>query len=239
MSYWRTSLSDTSTSPDGDASPPLTSPYGQPRLVHTVTDRFSMANTYLICESRLVVVNPRSPLNVALLKGYIQHILHRSLNDIDLIVLTFLHPHYTSGIESLRRICSAPVAAPSSLRAQPQHVSRQQYDVSFDLWLDDNTVLPFHPDWRVLAYPAPYPDPYSGAASGNLFLYHPATQELLCGDMFTVFEGNPILRYEADMSREQLEKLLRLARSLDVSYLYPVRGRQLLRKAPFTSTRIE
>ncbi|HZU66750.1 MAG TPA: MBL fold metallo-hydrolase [Ktedonobacteraceae bacterium] len=83
----------------------------QPRRVHTITDRFSMVNTYLIHDERIVVVDPCSVLNARLLLDYLQHFLHRAATDIDLIVLTSLHPDHTGGITSLRQACSAPVAA--------------------------------------------------------------------------------------------------------------------------------
>lgn len=89
-------------------SPPLAQ---KPRHVHDITDRFSMANTYLIDDGRLIVVDPGSALNVRLTLDYLQRYLHRSPADIDLIVLTHLHPDHTAGVETLRQACRAPVAA--------------------------------------------------------------------------------------------------------------------------------
>ena len=206
----------------------------RPRLVHTITDRFSMANTYLICEPRLVVVNPRSSLNVHLLYDYMKNILRRPVSDIDLIVLTFLHPDLLSSITSIRQVCSAPIAAPTALYRQ---FDRRQYspyspqNVSIDLWLDDGKPLPDHPDWHAFAYPQGIGD--------NLLLHNDSTRELICGSGITVFEGNPVLRYERDMGHRQLEELLHLARSFDALYLYPARGRQLLRTSPFAQVRVD
>lgn len=70
-----------------------------------------MANTYLIDDGRLIVVDPGSALNVRLALDYLQRYLHRSPADIDLIVLTHLHPDHTAGVETLRQACRAPVAA--------------------------------------------------------------------------------------------------------------------------------
>src|ERR1051326_2187134 len=67
----------------------------QPRHVHVITDRFSMANTYLINEERMIVVDPGSILNAQLLLSYLQRFLHRQPEEIDLIVLTHLHPDNT------------------------------------------------------------------------------------------------------------------------------------------------
>lgn len=93
---------------DRQQIPPLVQ---QPRRVHTITDRFSMTNTYLIHDERIVVVDPCSALNVRLLLNYLQQFLHRTVTDIDLIVLTSFHPDHTGGIASLHQACSAPVAA--------------------------------------------------------------------------------------------------------------------------------
>jgi glyoxylase-like metal-dependent hydrolase (beta-lactamase superfamily II) len=90
---------------------PLSPLAQRPRHVHDITDRFSMANTYLIDDGRLIVVDPGSDLNVRLLLDYLQRYLRRSPVDIDLIVLTHLHPDHTAGVEMLRRACRAPVAA--------------------------------------------------------------------------------------------------------------------------------
>src|SRR5574340_913104 len=85
----------------------------QPRHVHTITDRFSMANSYLIVNQRLIVVDPGSVLNVQLLLIYMQRFLKRGPDEIDLVVLTHLHPDHTSGVEELRHVTRAPVAASS------------------------------------------------------------------------------------------------------------------------------
>lgn len=70
-----------------------------------------MANTYLIDDGRLIVVDPGSVLNVNLVLEYLRDFLHRSPAEIDLIVLTHLHPDHTAGVTALRQVCSAPVAA--------------------------------------------------------------------------------------------------------------------------------
>jgi hydroxyacylglutathione hydrolase len=88
--------------------PPLAQ---QARQVHTITDRFSMANTYLVNDERCIVIDPGSVLNVQLTLDYLKRFLHRMPGDIDLIVLTHLHPDHKAGIESLRQACKAPVAA--------------------------------------------------------------------------------------------------------------------------------
>ena len=81
------------------------------RHVHEMTDRFSLSNSYLIEDGRLIVVDPASVLHTRLTLNYLQRYLHRSPADIDLIVLTHLHPEHTGGLEELRQVCRAPVAA--------------------------------------------------------------------------------------------------------------------------------
>lgn len=83
----------------------------RPRHVHTITDRFSMANTYLIDDGRLVVVDPGSVTNVQLLLNYLRNFLLRRPEEIDLVALTHLHPDHSAGVEMLRRYTQAPVAA--------------------------------------------------------------------------------------------------------------------------------
>jgi len=234
----------------------------QPRRVHTITDRFSIDNTYLIDEDRLVVVDPNSELNVRLLSDYIQKFLYRTLADIDLIVLTHLHPTQLTGIESLSRICAAPIAAsvvlctlvqseqqgilpqvPSQTAHFVSHMSPgiPQYFERFsspyfqqmklvNLWLEDVASLPFHPDWRVIASP--------GYAPESLCLYNPFTGELLCGDTIATIEGRtPLLR--RGINRYQLDETLRTLRGLDIHYLYPGHGRQIVGEKPLAGIQVE
>ena len=84
----------------------------QARQVHTITDRFSRANTYLVNdEEHCIVIDPGSVLNAQLTLHYLQRFLYRAPGDIDLIVLTHLQPDHTAGVEALRKACKAPVAA--------------------------------------------------------------------------------------------------------------------------------
>jgi len=83
----------------------------RPRHVHTITDRFSMANTYVIDDGQLVVVDPGSELNVQQVLTYLHDFLRRDPTDIDLVVLTHLHPDHTAGVRMLRQASHAPVAA--------------------------------------------------------------------------------------------------------------------------------
>ncbi|GAC1390344.1 MAG: hypothetical protein NVS4B11_04910 [Ktedonobacteraceae bacterium] len=220
-----------------------------PRQVHTITDRFSTSNTYLINDGRLFVVDPCSDVNVRLLTNYIQKFLHRSLADIDLIVLTHLHPDLTRGVEVLRRICNAPIAAsavlaqqhdvlPKAMHMLPETLQhRDMFPLPYTqlarlvhFWLQDVGGLPLHPDWRVIASP--------GRAPANLCLYNPFTSELLCGDTIITIEGRaPLLR--RGTNRRQLDEILRVLRSLPVHYVYPGHGRQVMGQTPLAHVQLE
>jgi hydroxyacylglutathione hydrolase len=94
-----------------EKKPSLPSIARRPRHVHNITDRFSMNNTYLIDDGRLIIVDPGSILNARLTLDYLQRFLHRSPAEIDLLVLTHLQPDQSAGIATLRQACQAPVAA--------------------------------------------------------------------------------------------------------------------------------
>ncbi len=229
-----------------DNTAPLPS---RPRCVHTITDRFSMNNTYLIDDTRLVVVDPVSALNGRLLSIYLQTFLHRSLADIDLIVLTDLQQDASSGIQFLRHNCAAPIAASAHalMQNQPQvqnGMAKQIYNTTgqgttalsaqqakhVDIWLQDVAGLPFHPDWRIIGNTGHTPD--------SICLYNPFTGELLSGDTLTTMDnGAPLLR--RGIHRVGLNETLRVLQSLPVHYLYPGHGRQIVGKKPLVNVRIE
>lgn len=231
-----------------------------PRQVHTITDRFSMANTYLIHDTSLFVVDPGSEQNVHLLIDYLQRILHRKPIEIDLIVLSHLHPDHTAGVSALRKYCHAPVAASSVVRQLMQagetsnktlpllsHFagrvlpgSLHHLDIfpplyeeqikQVDLWLENVAGLPEHPDWRVITSPGHTPE--------SLCLYNPFTWELLCGDTVITIEGGiPLLR--ANANRRQLQETLHTLRNLPVHYLYPGHGRPILGHHPLRNVDVE
>jgi hydroxyacylglutathione hydrolase len=220
----------------------------QSRQIHTITDRFSMANTYLIAADQLIVVDPCSELNVRLLYKYLQTVLHRAVADIALVVLTNLHADQTEALAALRQLARSHVAASAALRelarAQrsmlngftrglhgglfPDNFERQLRFV--DSWLEDRADLPGNPQWRVIASPGHSPD--------SLCLYNPFTRELLCGDTVLCVERHrPVLRSGTD--RKQLEELLRFLQSLPVYYLYPGHGRPILAELPLAHISIE
>ncbi|HET8911620.1 MAG TPA: MBL fold metallo-hydrolase [Ktedonobacteraceae bacterium] len=223
------------------------------RQVHTITDRFSIANTYLIDDGRLIVVDPGSPLNVHLLLDYLLHYLHRSPEEIDLIVLTHLHQDHISGMGALRKRTNAPVAASSVTRQladlerqnsrglpNMNHLAEQvfphmlspfdlfaphyqQHLNQIDIWLDDVMGLPGHPNWRVVACPAHTPE--------SLCLYNPFSFELISGDTILTFDRRePIVRANARANRSELREVISTLRNLNINYVYPGHGKPILAK---------
>lgn len=229
-----------------------------------------MANTYLIDDGHLVVVDPGSVLNVRLTLDYLQRYLQRSPTDIDLIVLTHLHPDHTAGVGLLRQICHAPVAASAiarylmqKWRGETLHLAEPQASLVnsllmqafnqrsrpgilhrldlfgpgyerqihlVDLWLENLTCLPNHPNWSVIASPGHTPE--------SLCLYNAGSYELLCGDTVITVEGGSIL-VRGGTSRTRLEETLSTLRSLKVYYLYPGHGRPILSHNALQDVRVE
>jgi hydroxyacylglutathione hydrolase len=227
-----------------------------PRHVHTITDRFSMANTYLINEERLIVVDPGSVLNAQLLLSYLQRFLHRQPQDIDLIVLTHLHPDHTSGADALRKSTGAPIAACNAAR----HIAREMAagkggiggaGVSqFVGQMFSQARLPgmlHHLDLFAPAYERQsqlvdiWLEDVSGlpnhldwrviASPGHtpesLCLYNPFSYELLCGDTLITLDGGTAL-VRGGANRRQLKQTMQTLESLKVYYLYPGHGRPIL-----------
>jgi len=213
----------------------------QLRRVHTLTDRFSMANTYLVDEERLFVIDPCSVRNVHLLFKYVTHILHRPIHDIDLIVLTHLHPDHKVAAEALRNLCDAPIAAPAGV--QPSLTQRQKrkgisafsytykhqtHEIS--IWLHDVEGLPNHLDWRVITSPGP--------TGERLCLYNPFTRELLSGNTIFTIRGKASL-VRGNTNPALLREIIETLRNLPISYLYPGHGRAILSHHPLSNLNVE
>jgi hydroxyacylglutathione hydrolase len=224
----------------------------QPPHVHIITDRFSMANTYLINEERLVVVDPGSTLNVQLLLSYMQRFLQRKPDDIDLIVLTHLHPDHTDGADALRKTTGAPIAASNTARhIAGENASGGTPGVSkfvgqvfsqaslpgvlhhLDLFAPVNERQAQLVDiW--LEDVAGLPNHLDwrviaspGHTPDSLCLYNPFSYELLCGDTLITLDGGMAL-VRGGTNRRQLQKTIQTLQSLKVYYLYPGHGRPIL-----------
>jgi glyoxylase-like metal-dependent hydrolase (beta-lactamase superfamily II) len=215
-----------------------------------------MANTYLVDEERLFVIDPDSEKNVRLLLSYVQHVLHRPIHDIDLIVLTRFHPDRRAAAETLHDFCHAPIAAPAGTQQFLAQQRRRQSKSSLNyiterflptslahidplqtrqtnqitLWLHDLEGLPSHPDWRIITIPSYIPE--------CLCLYNPFTRELLCGESIMTIRGRATFA-RGNTNRAQLAETVRTLRSLPISYLYPGCGRALLSHHTLTNLDIE
>jgi len=99
-----------------------------------------------------------------------------------------------------------------------------------NVWLEDAAGVPNHPTWRVIASPGHTPE--------SLCLYNPMTYELICGDTVITMEGGGLL-VRGGSNRRQLGETLRTLRSLQVYYLYPGHGRQIISKRALTTMQLE
>lgn len=240
----------------------------QARRVHTISDRFSRANTYLVNdEEHCFVIDPGSVLNTQLTLDYLQQFLHRSPSDIDLIVLTHLHPDHTAGVEALRKACNAPVAASSVAKQLVQS------------WMEDNHqeirsklgmshfvghMLSQRPLPGSLHHLDLFPSRYEQQVQMvDIWLEDVAglpnhlnwrvlaspghTPESLC--LYNPFSyelvcGDTVVTFEGGIAlvhgstnQRSLEMTLQTLRSLNVFYLYPGHGRPILSK--HATTRIQ
>lgn len=237
----------------------------QLRQVHTITDRFSIANTYLINGEHLIVVDPGSELNVRLMLNYLREFLHRTPAEIDLIVLTHLHLDHTAGVEFLSRVCNAPVAASATVQQLASTETQGKQGVpgiahragevlkqkTLPATIQHLDIFPPHYAsqmkminlWLEDVAGLPYHSDWRVIASpghtlDSICLYNPFSYELLCGDTVITIEGGaPLLR--GVVNRHQLEETLRTLRSLNVNYLYPGHGRPILAKSPLENTSVE
>lgn len=223
----------------------------QPRYIHIITDRFSMANTYLINEERLVVVDPCSVLNAQLLLSYLKRFLHRKPVDIDLIVLTHLHPDHTAGADALRKATGAPIAASNAARYIAAGEVIGVTGISqFAGQMFSQAYLPgvlHHLDLCAPAYErqAQLVDIWLEDVGGlpnhlnwrviaspghtpeSLCLYNPFSYELLSGDTLITLDGGTAM-VRGGANRRQLQQTVQTLKSLKVYYLYPGHGRPIL-----------
>ncbi len=246
--------------------PPLAQ---QARQVHTITDRFSMANTYLVEDERCIVIDPGSVLNVELTLDYLKRFLHHRPGDIDLIVLTQLHLDHTSGVESLRQACNAPVAA--SIAAQQLVQSWKVGELQEGRGIPGIThfvgqMLSQHPLPGALHHLdlfAPYyerqvqmVDIWLEDVAGlpnhlnwRVIASPGHTPESLC--LYNPFShelvcGDTLVTLEGgavlvhgSTNRRRLEVTLQTLRSLSVFYLYPGHGRPILSKHAMANIQAE
>ena len=241
----------------------------QARQVHTITDRFSTANTYLVNdEEHCFVIDPGSTLNTQLTLHYLQRFLHRAPSDIDLIVLTHLHADHTAAVEALRKACKAPVAASivaqqlvQSWRDGSQEIRSKSGMTHFFGHMLSQHPLPgalHHQDFFLPGYEqqvqmvdlwledvAGLPDHLNWrviAGPGH-------TPESLC--LYNPFSyelvcGDTVVILEGgaalvhrNTNQRSQERTLQTLRSLNVLYLYPGHGRPILSRHALANIRTE
>jgi len=242
----------------------------QARHVHTITDRFSRANTFLVNDGEhCFVIDPGSMLNTRLTLHYLQRFLNRAPSDIDLIVLTHLHPDHTDGVEALRKACKAPVAA--SIIAQQlvqswtngnrQEIQSKPGMSHFVGHIPSQHPLPgaLH---RLDLFPTRYEqqvqmvDIWLEDVTGlpnhlnwRVIASPGHTPESLC--LYNPFSyelvcGDTVVTLEGgaalvhgNANQHILQMTLQTLRSLNVFYLYPGHGRPILSKHVMTNIKID
>jgi len=241
----------------------------QARQVHTITDRFSRANTYLINDERCIVIDPGSVINTQLTLNYLKRFLHRTPGDIDLIVLTHLHPDHTAGVDSLRQACNAPVAA--SILAQQlvqswKYSSHQESRNISGISHFVENVLSQHPIPGALHHLDIYSSRYEQQVQMvDIWLedviglpnhlnwrvitnpdHTPESLYLYNPFSFELICGDGIVTFEGkaalihgSTSNHGLEMMLQTLRSLNVLYLYPGHGRPILSYQAIANIQVE
>jgi len=242
----------------------------QARQIHTITDRFSRANTYLVNdEEHCIVIDPGSVINSQLTLHYLQRFLNRNPGDIDLIVLTHLHPDHTAGVEALRKACKAPVAA--SIVAQRlvqvwNDGDRQEIENKTGMSHLIGHMLNQHPLPGTLHHQDLFPPRYEQQVqlvdiwledvtglpnhlNWRVIASPGHTPESLC--LYNPFSyelvcGDTVVTLEGgaalvlgSANQRTLEMTLQTLRSLNVLYLYPGHGRPILSKHALANIKID
>ncbi len=240
----------------------------QARQVHTITDRFSRAHTYLVNDERCIVIDPGSVINTQLTLNYLKRFLHRTPGDIDLIVLTHLHPDHTAGVESLRQVCNAPVAASivaqqlvqswkDSGRQESRGIPGMSHFVGHVLSQHSLPGALHHLDLYIPRYEQQVQmvDIWLEDVAGlpnhlawRVIASPGHTPESLC--LYNPFSyelvcGDTIVTLErgaalvhGSANRHNLEMTIQTLRSLSVLYLYPGHGRPILSKQALANIQV-
>ena len=219
--------------------------------VHTVTDRFSLANTYIINDGELVIVDPASPQQVQALISYVRYFLQRDEADIGLIVLTHFHSDQVAGAFALQERTGARIAASDVARSEPgphrsflrqalvvgtKRAVRRIIPASFqqlELFPRQYVALCARIDYWLLDDDGLPGHPYwkvlatPGHTPESLCLYNALSGELLCGETLTTAQRSAA---QAHPMRDPHALQLALARlrRLPVRFLFPGHGRPLL-----------
>lgn len=219
--------------------------------VHTITDRFSLANTYIINDGELVVIDPASPQQARAVISYIRYFLQRDEADIGLIVLTHFHSDQVAGAFTLQERTGARIAASDSARSAPglcrsflrqalvsgvRRVVRRVMPESLQqlgLFPRQYKALCARVDYWLLDEEGLPGHPYwkvlaaPGHMPESLCLYNALSGELLCGETLTTAKRSATQARSMRDARALHLALARLRR-LPVRFLFPGHGRPLL-----------
>lgn len=219
--------------------------------VHTITDRFSLANTYIINDGELVVIDPASPQQARAVISYIRYFLQRDEADIGLIVLTHFHSDQVAGAFTLQERTGARIAASDSARSAPglrrsflrqalvsgvRRVMRRVMPESLqqlELFPRQYKALCARVDYWLLDEEGLPGHPYwkvlaaPGHMPESLCLYNALSGELLCGETLTTAQRSATQARSMRDARALHLALARLRR-LPVRFLFPGHGRPLL-----------
>ena len=179
------------------------------------------ANTYVIRDELTVLIDPGFEIYLGLRLEEMEKD-GISAEDIDLIMLTHLHPDHCNATAALKDISGAKVALHSSqmeyLDIMLEEVSRvlgvgtgPKFEV--DLVLDENLSIG-DTELRIVHTP--------GHSPGSVCFYVSAEKILICGDL--VFEksvGRTDLPFG---NKEELEKSINMISALDTELLLPGHG---------------
>ena len=223
--------------------------------VHTITDRFSLANTYIINDGELVIVDPASPQQVQALISYVRYFLQRDEADIGLIVLTHFHRDQIAGAFALQERTGARIAVSDAARSVPgsrRFLLRQAVVTRIRRVI--NRALPgsFQPlelfprHYKALCASVDYwlldddglpGHPYwkvlatPGYTPESLCLYNTLSGELLSGEMVTTTRRSAV-RTRPIHDSQTLQLAFARLRHLPVRCLFPGHGRPLLAASP-------
>ena len=212
--------------------------------VYQVTVRY--ANMFLILEDKMTLIDTGFRGSTSNLVSFI-HKIGRSPEEIGLIILTHNHLDHSGGLEDLRKLTKAKVAAPRAdfiingdtipypagnylgkllkvpaLSPIKHRLVLQAKDI--EILLDGNEVLPVFGGLQVIATP--------GHTMGSISLYTPQHKMLFVGDALN--KRQEILRIPlrtVSTNLQEAKASIRRMAEMDVEILCTGHGRPMMQNA--------
>jgi len=199
-------------------------------IVHTITGYIN--NIFLLeYESGMLLFDTGVLGDTERIVEYCTGTLNRPVTDIKLIVVSHIHPDHAGGAGKLRKKYGIPVAAHQDIdtwyrgiAGSIQHaldcylvqiVAKRYRDsvkrvffrkkINPDIILNNNDVLPFYPEWRVIHAP--------GHTLHHIVLYHEVEGILFLPDLIVEVKGQyqlPIPVFFKGVMKSSYEKLSKL-----------------------------